>query len=141
MSDIHYFQRYSQKENVVTNNTLRLFAQIYQDSPGRLKRRLEGLVDGVEIDIGVDMQQQTSALSSVPDGALQQSSLKVVIETKRSKDFGVGQLRRHVNAFDGENQRVLLRLAPETDGVDGTVAANIELRRCMCWSSATLTKP
>jgi hypothetical protein len=50
---------------------------------------LDGLVDGVEINIGVEMQQQNSAPSSVPDGSLQHSSFKVVIETKRSKEFGV----------------------------------------------------
>jgi hypothetical protein len=114
MSDIHYFQRYSQRENVVTNNTLRLFAQIYNDSPSRLKHLLEALLDGVSIDIGVEMQQQTTGPHSVPDGALEQSSFKVVIETKRSQDFSVDQLRRHAEAFDGEEQRILLLLAPQT---------------------------
>lgn len=124
MSDIHYFQRYSQRENVVTNNTLRLFAQIYRDSPGRLERLLEKIVDGVEIDIGVQMQQQTSAPSSVPDGSLQQSSFKVVIETKRTKTFGVGQLLRHLEAFDEEEQRILLLLVPEVDNTAVSEAAS-----------------
>ena len=125
MSDIHYFQRYSQKENVITNNTLRLFAQIYRDSPSRLEQLLEGLVDGVDIGIGVDMQQQTSAPNSVPDGALQQSSFKVVIETKRSDTFSVDQLRRHLDAFDGEEQRILLLLTPETEDIAVNEASSI----------------
>ncbi len=33
MSEIHYFQRYSQKENVITNNTLLLFSRLYNHSP------------------------------------------------------------------------------------------------------------
>ncbi len=32
MSNIHYFPRYSQKENMVTNNTLLLFSQLYNNS-------------------------------------------------------------------------------------------------------------
>ena len=64
MSDIHFFQRYSQKENVITNNTLRLFAQLYSDSPSRLADFLEGLVDGLSIDVGVSMEQQTKRLTS-----------------------------------------------------------------------------
>ena len=112
MSDIHFFQRYSQAENVVTNNTLRLFTQIYRDSPSRLQNLLEGLVDGASVDVGVNMQQQTTAPSSVPDGALTQPSFKVIIETKLGDSFSADQLDRHVKAFDDEEQRILLLLSP-----------------------------
>jgi hypothetical protein len=111
MSDIHFFQRYSQRENVVTNNTLRLFTQIYRDSPSRLQNLLEGLVDGTSVDVGVNMQQQTSAPKSVPDGALTQPSFKVVIETKLGDNFSADQLERHLNAFEDEEQRILLLLS------------------------------
>ncbi len=113
MSNIHYFQRYSQRENVITNNTLRLFAQIYDDSPGRLERLLRGLIDGVDIDVGVQMEQQTAGSDSIPDGALTQSSFKVVIETKRSDSFSIDQLLRHAKALQGVRQSVLMLLLPE----------------------------
>lgn len=111
MSDIHFFQRYSQRENVVTNNTLRLFTQIYRDSPSRLQNLLEGLVDGTSVDVGVNMQQQTSTSKSVPDGALTQPSFKVVIETKLGDSFSADQLERHLSAFEDEEQRILLLLS------------------------------
>lgn len=112
MSDIHYFQRYSQKENVITNNTLRLFGQLYNDSPDRLQDLLEGLVDGVSVDLGVDMEQQTKGSGSIPDGSLKQSSFRLVLETKRTASCSLRQLKRHLEAFDGEEQRILLLLCP-----------------------------
>ncbi len=102
-----------------------MFAQLYRDHPELLERLLEGLTDGVNIDIGIDMQQQTGAPSSVPDGSLQQSSFKVVIETKTSKELSVDQLRRHVEAFDGEEQRILLLLTPESDDADVHTASSL----------------
>ena len=112
MSDIHFFQRYSKRENVITNNTLRLLAQLYNDSPNRLADFLEGLVDGLSIDVGVSMEQQTKGESSVPDGALTQSSFKLVLETKRNASFSTNQLVRHVRAFNDEKRRILLLLTP-----------------------------
>jgi hypothetical protein len=110
MGSIHHFQRYSSKENVITNNTLRLLGQVYNDSPERLESLLGAVVDGVVVDIDLQMSQQERGPESVPDGGLFQPSLRIVIETKRSDSFGTGQLKRHLKAFDGEDQKVLLLL-------------------------------
>ncbi len=110
MSDIHYFQRYSQRENVVTNNTLQFFALLYRDSPGRLNDLLNGLLDDVPVEIGLRMRQQTKTARSVPDGALTQSSFKLVLETKLDGNAYKDQLERHLSAFEGETQGVLLLL-------------------------------
>ena len=40
MSKIHYFQRYSSPENVVTNNTLHLLERIYSYSPEKASQLL-----------------------------------------------------------------------------------------------------
>lgn len=125
MSNLHYFQRYSQEENVVTNNTIRLFSEIYREGPSRLQDLLEGLVDGVSISVGVDIQQQTGGASSIPDGALTQPSFKVVLETKISSSFSTDQLERHLEAFKGEEQRILLLLMPH----EPTEAALTEVRK------------
>jgi len=45
MSSIHYFQRYSQPENVATNNTLLLLSRLYHDSPNKFKGFLNDLLD------------------------------------------------------------------------------------------------
>ena len=124
MSSPHYFQRYSQKENVVTNNTLRLFTQLYADHPSRLEDLLGRLIDGVSVDVGVNMQQQTPGRSSVPDGALTQSSFRVILETKLGEFFSVDQLERHLDAFKDEEQRILLLITPR--GLDEAEQAEVE---------------
>jgi len=124
MSNLHYFQRYSQKENVVTNNTLRLFSELYRESPGRLQDLLGRLIDGVSVDVGVSMQQQTSGRSSVPDGALTQSSFRVILETKTGESFSVDQLERHLDAFKDEEHRILLLLSPR--GLDEAEHGEVE---------------
>ena len=43
MPNIHYFQRYSQPENAVTNNTLLLLGRIYSYSPSRASQLLTDL--------------------------------------------------------------------------------------------------
>lgn len=118
MSNIHYFQRYSQRENVITNNTLRLFAQIYDNSPERLGELIGGLIDGVDVNIGVQMEQQTTEPESIPDGALTQSNFKIVIETKRSDEFSTDQLVRHAKVLQNTDQGMLMLLLPEVPRED-----------------------
>ncbi len=40
MSSVHYFQRYSQLENFVTNNTLLLLSRLYNEPPFKFKMLL-----------------------------------------------------------------------------------------------------
>jgi len=118
MSNPHFFQRYSQKENAVTNNTLRLLAQVYNDAPSRLESLLETVVDGISVDLDLQISQQEKTAASIPDGALYQPSLRIIIETKRGGSFSQGQLERHLEAFKDEEQKILLLLAPETPEED-----------------------
>lgn len=43
MTDIHYFPRYSQPENVVTNNTLLLLLRLYQYNRFKFERFMAAL--------------------------------------------------------------------------------------------------
>ncbi len=113
MSKIHYFQRYSQKENVVTNNTLLLLSRLYSRSPLYLEAFLNDLVEMEDVEIGVNFtQQDPGGGGSVTDGLIVQPSLKVVIETKLDTGARLDQLQKHLEAFDGEEIQVLLLLAP-----------------------------
>jgi hypothetical protein len=108
MSDIHYFQRYSTKENAVTNTTLHLFSRIYEHSPRRLRLLVNEVFDD-DIPIGVAFSQQVRNSDSVPDGAIEQSPVKIVIETKVDAGVDVDQLRRHLAAIPvGGNHSLLL---------------------------------
>lgn len=115
MSKVHYFQRYHQKENVVTNNTLLLFSSLYNYSPNKFKQFIESLTE-IEINVGVDFSQQEKSKSSVPDGIITQSSFKIVIETKLWDNFNNHQLKSHLNEFGNEKEQILLALAPKHIG-------------------------
>src|SRR3989344_989416 len=115
MSEVHYFQRYSERENVVTNNTLLLFSRLYNASPQKFSSFLKELLQSTENIIGVKFQQQLRAHNKkgIPDGEVSQQSFRLLIETKLSSEtFDVTQIKRHVEQFENEDMKVLLLLAP-----------------------------
>ena len=118
MSKTHFFQRYSSRENTVTNNTLHLLERIYSYSPIRVSELLSGLT-GEPIKIGIEFEQQGRAKGSVPDGAIYQESFRILIEAKvdaeTKVDAGtyVDQLLRHANTFSSERQKILLLLTKQ----------------------------
>ncbi len=124
MGQIHYFQRYSQQENVHTNNTLLLLSRIQAHDPRKLRAVLENLLggDGLETNgfsVGVEFSQQVRMGSAVPDGMLLQRSFRILIETKRRGDaFHTAQLRSHLQGFGNEDAKVLLLLAPTATSVE-----------------------
>ena len=113
MSSIHYFQRYSQPENVATNNTLLLLSRLYQDSPIKFNGFLNDLFDDYDLESGIQFFQQRKGTNSIPDGSLSQVSFKVIIETKLHKHFSVNQLIEHLNGFGNEENMILLSLSPK----------------------------
>lgn len=110
MSKIHYFQRYHQKENVVTNNTLLLFSRLYNYSPKKFKQFIDSLLDK-EINVGVDFFQQLKGTNSIPDGFITQQSFKIVIETKLHNSFDSNQITNHLSTFRNEETQILLALS------------------------------
>lgn len=116
MSNIHYFPRYSQKENMVTNNTLLLFSRLYQNSPGKFTTFINLLLEesGVELNPTVQFKQQERVSSGrIPDGLIQQESFKVVIETKLYGQEHINQIKGHWKAFDHEDKQIFLWINKE----------------------------
>ena len=109
----HYFQRYSQRENVVTNNTLQLFYRLYTHNPYRFSAFINKCLN-IPLDIGILFDQQTPNPDSTPDGSISQTSFKVVIETKLDQSYDRDQLKRHLSAFtdtdENEKHQILLLL-------------------------------
>jgi hypothetical protein len=131
MADIHYFQRYSKKENVVTNNTLLLLSRLYHYSPAVCENVLNALLDDENLSIGPSFRQQEGGTSkdgpgSIPDGTISQPSFRVVIETKIKGDPSTGgQLVRHLNRFQNADQKILLLIdkSNPSDKVENEVEA------------------
>lgn len=111
MTNIHYFQRYSSKENTVTNNSLLLFSRLYHHDARAFKEFLNHLSGDEQItpiNATINFEQQTSARHSVPDGAITQESFKIVIETKLYGQEDIDQIIRHTDGFGDEKNKYLM---------------------------------
>ncbi|MDE0157988.1 MAG: hypothetical protein OXI88_18025 [Gammaproteobacteria bacterium] len=109
MPKIHYFQRYSSKENAITNNTLQLLGRIYSYSPLKASQFLTDLT-GESIEIGIEINQQERGDGAVPDGQVIQRSFKVLIEAKVDTSPDIEQLIRHSETFSKKDEHNILLL-------------------------------
>lgn len=146
MSKVHYFQRYSQKENVVTNNTLLLFSRLYNHSPLRFEDFLKYLLDKDDLEIGPSFTQQQSngANTSVPDGAIVQNSFKVLIETKLGDNASLNQLTEHLKGFDNEDVQILMLVSPNLAShrfqTEMQAALNVRGESKICFCTTTFER-
>lgn len=118
MSRVTYFQRYSSKENVVTNTVLHLFSQINAHSTDRLRELLVDLFDDDAVPLGVQIHQQVRSSASIPDGFISQEPVHIIIETKVDAAVDADQLTRHLQAFKhgtAGNYLLLLTVTPAGD--------------------------
>ena len=130
MSEIYYFQRYSSRENAVTNNTLLLIERIYKYSNQQAAKLLNEIT-GESIEIGLKIRQQVRGESSVPDGSILQGSLKILIESKVDSEVSDDQLIKHARSFSNEpkeSKKILLLLTKQKVGEqrEGEIAENIK---------------
>jgi len=126
MSNIHYFQRYSQKENAVTNNTLQLIGRLYEYSIPKLNEFLISLF-GEEVGLGISIEQQTKQKGnrSIPDGQIAQQSFKILLESKVDADPRPDQLVSHCDSFNDEKLKILVM---PTKRVDNKLHKEIQSR-------------
>lgn len=110
---IHYFQRYHEKENVATANTMLLLSRLYSYSSDKFFRFLksEFFSDSFEPEIVFTLQEKS--VKSIPDATITQEAFKIVVETKLSDWFYSDQLIRHLQSFGDEKYKVMITLAPE----------------------------
>lgn len=109
---IHYFQRYHEKENVATANTMLLLSRLYSYSSDKFFRFLksEFFSDAFEPELVFKLQEKS--VDSIPDATITQESFKIVVETKMSDWFYSDQLLRHLKSFSDEKYKVMITLAP-----------------------------
>jgi hypothetical protein len=115
MSEIHYFPRYSQPENVVTNNTLLLLLRLHQFNRFKFEKFMDLLCEDQEIELAsswLQFRQQKGTGKSVVDGFISQDSLKIAVETKLKGSFDPRQLENHFAIFRDEQHKVLILLSP-----------------------------
>lgn len=115
MSTIHYFHRYSQKENMVTNNTMLLFKRLYNNSMDRFNRLMNSIFEdsGIELDASIKFGQQEKGQYSIPDAFIQQDSFKILIETKLYNQQDINQIKNHFTEFKDEPNQIFLWINKE----------------------------
>lgn len=118
MAEIHYFQRYSSKENTVTNNTLLLFSRLYHHDILAFNKFINDLSETGIINAMVSFEQQTKGNHSVPDGSITQDSFKIIIETKLYGQENIRQIINHADNFEDEKSKVLLLINVSEIGKD-----------------------
>ena len=110
---IHYFQRYHDKENVATANTMLLLSRLYSYSSDKFFRFLKSEYFSDSFNPEIIFTLQEKSVDSIPDATITQESFKIVVETKMSDWFHEDQLLRHLNSFSDEKYKVMITLAPE----------------------------
>lgn len=107
---LHYFQRYHGKENVVTSNVMLMLSRLYDYSPSRFFEMLnDNFLDSNESP-EVSFMLQPANSNTIPDAAICQKSFKIVIETKLHNQFSKAQLMGHLHSFENEELKVLMTI-------------------------------
>lgn len=99
MAGVSYFQRYAQRENHVTNNTLLVLRHLYEASPTKLQQVLRELIGDDQLSLGPAFTQQIKGKYSVPDALIEQQPLRIFFETKLTQALDLDQLRRHIESI------------------------------------------
>jgi len=112
---IHTFQKYSQRENWVTNNTLLFLSHLQSYNNKKFERVINAILqeNNLNLNVGVNFFQQERGSESVLDGAIFQEEFKIAIETKLFDNFSTDQLKHHIKSLSAESgkNRVLLALS------------------------------
>lgn len=113
MTELSYFQKYTQRENHITNNTLLMMRHLYQHGVARFEQFLTNLIGEETLQIGLVFEQQKRAAQSVPDGMISQQSFVLYIEAKRGGRLDKGQIERHLQAAKRDRNSYLIGLTKE----------------------------
>jgi hypothetical protein len=98
MSQISFFQRYTQRENHATNNTLLALRYFYEAAPAKLEQVLNSVLDQ-ELSIGLRFEQQIRGSQSIPDAVITQPSFRIIIETKLDGALQLQQIKNHLKSI------------------------------------------
>lgn len=110
---IHYFQRYHDKENVATANTMLLLSRLYNYSTEKFFLMLKNYFFTNNFEPEITFNLQEKGVDSVMDATITQEGFKILVETKMYDWFYTDQLFRHLNAFADAKNKLLITLAPE----------------------------
>ncbi len=113
MSEISYFQKYTQQENHITNNTLLMFRHLYRHNPLGFQRFLNSMIGDENLEVGLVFRQQVKTKKSTPDGMISQNPFNIYIEAKRNGKLLKDQIRRHLQTAKDKDQSYIIGLTKD----------------------------
>jgi len=104
MSEVSFFQRFSQKENHATNNSMLLIRHFYQVRPSIVQKVFSKLSDE-PIELGLSFAQQVKKGGSIPDAVISQNPLDIYFETKMGGMLDEAQIMRHFASIQSDSKK------------------------------------
>ncbi|MGQ1946042.1 hypothetical protein ACT3CD_02925 [Geofilum sp. OHC36d9] len=109
---ISQFQKYSQKENTVTNNVLLMLSRLNDLKVDYYKDIIEKISDGSqEYYPQANFIQQVNSKRGIIDGYIEVKASKIVIETKLRQKELVSKLTKYAEVFKRDAQNQLWHLS------------------------------
>lgn len=113
MATINPYQRYSQKENVVTNNVLLMLSNLYSIGPSLYENYVNALCeDNNVITVLPEFTQQSKGKKrEIIDGLMLQKPWRIIIETKLQNLDSINKLVKYTDSFKPYETKVLFHLS------------------------------
>lgn len=128
---ISQFQKYSQKENTVTNNVLLMLSRLNDLDTSYYRSIIERINEGSDRQHHNSQPiftQQRGIKGGVIDGQIEVKSSKIVIETKKNSKESVSKLIKYGEAFKKNSENQLWHLSAVKFEDDEILAINKKLQ-------------
>lgn len=127
---ISQFQKYSQKENTVTNNILLMLSRLNDLKVDYYKDLIEKISDGEQPYYPqANFLQQVSSTQGVIDGCIEVIASKIVIETKLRQKELITKLTKYGNVFKKDSQNQLWHLSSQKYNEEEVDKINKKLKK------------
>ncbi|WP_319482905.1 hypothetical protein [uncultured Draconibacterium sp.] len=126
---ISQFQKYSQKENTVTNNILLMLSRLNDLKVEYYENIIESINDGIqEYHAQAIFRQQIGTKRGIIDGYIEIKASKIVIETKLSQKELINKLIRYGEVFGQNSQNQLWHLSSKKYNEEEVKLVNSKLK-------------
>lgn len=127
---ISQFQKYSQKENTVTNNVLLMLSRLNDLKVDYYKDIIEKISDGEQTyHPQANFVQQVHSKRGIIDGYIEVKASKIVIETKLASKELISKLTKYGDVFKKDAQNQLWHLSAKSYSENEVEKINCKLKK------------
>jgi len=127
---ISQFQKYSQKENTVTNNVLLMLSRLNDLKVDYYKNIIEKISDGEKAYYPqANFVQQVNSKRGIIDGYIEVKASKIVIETKLAQKELLSKLTKYGDVFKKGTQNQLWHLSSKSYSENEVEIINTKLKQ------------